>query len=237
MKAILAILTITLIATGIFIYKDSIVRSENAYFDMFKLEVFWGKTFCIDEYQRKYPARYQSCLQSVTSHAGTGLIIDAFKAANQAMRDDLDHCNTGMPIYPQDDGSEVFQKMNKYWISLDSETTTQEWTEEFNDHGFCISQDPKQYFTKAFQAYDKFNLSSIIPSLVPGSGEVSVPTYDFINRLKSVLGNGFSIDCHYDKYSRKYYLEDLHIYLDLNLNTFAYKSKNDCKGANIIIPY
>jgi ribonuclease T2 len=145
-------------------------------------------------------------------------------------------CSTGEEITIRDDGSEIFDHMEKKWISYTS-PNEKFWTHEYNKHGLCFmkkynKQSFKEYFKFALEVFNRHNLDNIMLNAFDAevSGERSFGVNELISKLQSVLGGLiFELDC--KNYNGKQHLQEIRFYFDIDFEPFSfYPKRTDCNA-------
>ena len=227
MKTIVATLLATLTVGGLF-YMNTRSPSNTDY-DMYVFAVQWGKTMCLDGSKDVCPEKLPAIPNNKISIHGLWPNLQSGKY--------LPDCNQGTEIEVVDDGSEMFETMKKYWVSL-ANTDEYFWTHEFNKHGYCYSTDYKEYFQTALDVFFDKNIPDIITDIWgEQTGDFVVPYDEFVSKLNERFGGQFyTPKC--KKYNGKYYLNEIRIALDLDFNYIEAKLGNSCNSKyDVVIPY
>lgn len=137
---------------------------------------------------------------------------------------DLDTCNPDT-IDVVDDGSKLWQDMHKYMPGLLVENDTDFWTDEYNEYGYCYMRknrldgnNYKIWFQKVLDLFESRNYADIVIDIVGFfSTETSMPFEEFQREVGMRIGMDCTqITC--SKQFNKYYLRQIRVGLDLDLN-------------------
>ena len=207
-------------------------ESEQTDYDMYVLSIQWGPTECYADSDQCHEKLKLIEKNTFTMH---GL----WPSLQNGER--MKKCNEGTQIQVQEDGSSLFQTMEKHWLSYISDNG-KFWNHEYNQHGYCYSlktqqTDPKIFFQYSMNVFTKYNFDQLmLKSLGNLSGTQQFEHDDLKEHFAGVLGNlHFDLSCKF--YNSQQYLQEVRLYFDLNLNPLpSTLHSNDChkdRGINI----
>ena len=149
----------------------------------------------------------------------------------------LPDCNSGSQIEVNDDGSQIFLLMRKYWPTLVT-NNKYFWEHEYNKHGYCYNQKfgldvnkPELYFQKGLDLFMQYKINTlIIDTFGDHNGDVSFTFSEFLEKLKTAMGGDFfAIKC--KSVNGKQYLNEIRFKLDLDFKlTTEGKEGGSCKS-------
>lgn len=236
MKAFIASVVLTLVFTGIYLYKDELPAVEvpalqstipngvTTDYDCYVFSVQWGRTMCI--------GAANSCLEKLKKIPKNTLSIHGLWPSYRSGAK-IPECNTGASVPIKDDGTSPFPDMRQYWPSLTAKGNEVFWGHEYNKHGYCYSAviqdyDYKKYFGKAIELYNNLDISNLIVKAVGKNvGDFSISYEDLFRRLAKVLGgNFFSFTC--KSSGGKQFLQEVRIGLSTSFGLTQFSLGGNC---------
>jgi ribonuclease I len=199
-------------------------------YDMYVFSVQWGATLCHSN-SHNCADRLQSIPKNIfTLHGLWPNLSNGHK---------MDKCNPGGEVKIKKGASQIFDEMEKFWISFTHDDNSF-WSHEYNTHGFCYTQkynidDPLHYFEYALNLYKKHDLGRIfLRAFGNVTGSHSFDLHDLDNHIDRATGDlKYELVCRH--YEHKQYLQEIRFFFDLNLNAMDIGRKGDCNQNSPII--
>ena len=228
MKTLIASLTIALACFSLYYCNTHSTLTATEY-DMYVFAVQWGRTMCL--------SGYEGCDEKVLQIPKNKISIHGLWP-NKKSGAYVPDCNQGAEIEIVDDGSDIFSFLHTYWPSLNQNTNEYFWGHEFNKHGYCYSEDYKEYFEATKDVFFEKRIGDIITDIWGNQvGNYSIPYNEFTSKLTERLGGQyFTPKC--KQFNGKYFLSELRLSFDLDFNYIEAKLGNSCKsGKDVVIPF
>ena len=214
--------------------KLQIINSDPAYkiYDYYLFSVQWGSSMCLN-----YGSGCEEALKKIPKHHIS--IHGLWPSLLSGKR--IPVCNTGAEIDIIEDDTEIFSKMNKFWVSLSGKGNKVFWDHEYNKHGYCYNQrldidvnDYKKYFEKTMEIFEDYNLGNLIINALKIDdsfiGEKSYSYKDLYNKIKDILGiDNFAFSCikvKRNSNTKKQYLSEIRIPIGLDFKLYKGKLQN-----------
>ena len=144
-------------------------------------------------------------------------------------------CNIDLDIEVEDDGSEYFINLKKYWYGLNLDDQ-KFYTHEYNNHGFCynkrINKDINNYkifLDKTMEIYNSNNFVNLFNYIYDGF----LPRVQKVNKTyliqklheSNYTDSSYFLTC--SKIKNEFYLEEIRFKLDLDFNFITDGKSND----------
>jgi ribonuclease I len=211
-----------------------IPTSDPAYqiYDYYLFSVQWGSSMCLN-----YGSSCEEFLKKIPKHHIS--IHGLWPSLLSGKR--LPVCNSGTEIDIIEDDTEIFSKMNKFWVSLSGKGNKVFWDHEYNKHGYCYNQrfnfdvnDYKKYFEKTMEIFEENNLGKLIINALNVDqsfiGEKSYSFKELYNKIKEILKiDNFAFSCIKVKRNskiKKQYLSEIRIPIGLDFKLYKGKVQN-----------